>query len=56
MNSYRHPMAMIQDLLDPVNKLIEHYLDWHEVKGVTVWILRQRDTLPHLSIRRKEFL
>ena len=41
--------------MEPINRLIDYYLDWHTLQRSVVWILRLKETLRQLKDERKEF-
>lgn len=39
---------------ETMSQLIDHYSSWHKLKKAVAWILRFKETLRHLSKKRKE--
>ena len=45
---------LAEESADPVNKLLQYYSSWDRLKRAVAWILRVKETLIHLTDKRKE--
>lgn len=45
----------VEDYIEPMDKVLNHYSDWHRLKRSVAWILKAKKTLWNLKNERKEF-